>query len=83
MNQVGITIDLKARITGYENSLKQLKEDAEKIDIGSDIGKKLSRAIKYAESQLKTLSRNLTPHATSNTQIDSIIEKTNRAGEAI
>lgn len=79
----GITFDLKARVTGYESSLAQLKRAFDKIDPGSEIGKKLSKAIQEAENQLKGLNKNLTPHATNHTQIDNIIEKTNNAGEAI
>ena len=78
-----ITIDVQAKVVGYEASLKAMKDAFSKIDPGTDIGKSLEKAIKYAESQLKNLSKNLTPKASSDTQIDSIIEKTNRAGEAI
>ena len=79
----GISFDLKARVTGYESSLEQLKRAFDKIDPGSEIGKKLSKAIQDVENQLKGLNKNLTPHATNHTQIDNIVEKTNEAGEAI
>ena len=78
-----ITVDIRAKVVGYEASLKAMKDAFSKIDPGSDIGKSLEKAIKYAEGQLKNLNKNLTPKASSDTQIDSIIEKTNRAGEAI
>ena len=79
----GIVMDITARITGYEASLKVLKEAFAKIDPGSDIGKNLKKAIEQAESQLKSLSKNLTPKVSSNNQIDNLTEKTNRAGESI
>ena len=79
----GITFDLKARVTGYESSLEQLKRAFDKIDPGSEIGKKLSKAIQDAENKLKGLNKNLNPKATNDNQIDSIIEKTNTAAEAI
>lgn len=79
----GITFDIRARVTGYEDSLAQMKRAFEKIEPGSEIGKKLSKAISEAEDRLKGLNKNLTPHATSNTQLDSIIEKTNATGEAL
>lgn len=79
----GITFDLKARVTGYESSLAQLKRAFDKIDPGSEIGKKLSKAIQDAENKLKSLNKNLNPKATNDNQIDSIIEKTNTAAEAI
>ena len=78
-----ITVDIQAKVVGYEASLKAMKDAFSKIDPGSEIGKSLEKAIKYAEGQLKNLNKNLTPKASSDTQIDSIIEKTNRAGEAI
>ena len=78
-----ITVDIQAKVVGYEASLKAMKDAFSKIDPGSDIGKSLEKAIKYAEGQLKNLNKNLTPKASSDTQIDSIVEKTNRAGEAI
>ena len=78
-----ITVDIQAKVVGYEASLKAMKDAFSKIDPGSDIGKSLEKAIKYAENQLKNLGKNLTPKASSDTQIDSIVEKTNRAGEAI
>ena len=79
----GITVDISARVTGYEASLKQLQTAMAKLDPGADISKNLTRAFKDAESQVKALSKNMFPKAASDSQIDSIIEKTNRAGEAI
>ena len=78
-----VTVDIQAKVVGYEASLKAMKDAFSKIDPGTEIGKNLEKAIKYAENQLKGLNKNLTPRATSDTQIDAIIEKTNRAGEAI
>ena len=78
-----VTVDIQAKVVGYEASLKAMKDAFSRIDPGTEIGKSLEKAIKYAENQLKGLNKNLTPRATSDTQIDAIIEKTNRAGEAI
>ena len=82
-SQGSVTIDVRAQITGYEASLKQLKNEMSKIDPGSAIGKKLSKEIEAAGNQLKALSKNLSPKATSDTQIDNIIDKTNLLGESI
>lgn len=79
----GITVDISARVVGYENSIKQLQATLAKIDPGSDLGKSITRALQQAEGQVKQLGKNMFPKATSDTQIDNIIEKTNRAGEAI
>ena len=82
-SQGSVTIDVRAQITGYEASLKQLKNEMSKIDPGSAIGKKLSKEIEAAGNQLKALSKNLSPKATSDTQIDNIVDKTNLLGESI
>lgn len=84
MSQRGsMLVDVRANITGYEASLKALNTAFEKIDPGSSIGKKLARAIDYAESQVKKLSNNLTPQISSTTQLDALVTKTNAAGTAI
>ena len=82
-NKGAVTFDLEARVVGYEASLAQMKKSFEKIDIGSDIGQKLSKSIKEADAQLTVLKKNLTMRATTDTQIDAIVDKTNKAGESI
>ena len=44
----GVTLDVSARITGYEASLKEMQQMIAKIDPGSEIGKKLSKAFENA-----------------------------------
>lgn len=78
-----VTIDLKAQITGYEQSLRALQSQVEKIDIGTRLGKDISKALSDAQKQLAQLYKNPTPKASSDTQIDSILERANRVGEAI
>lgn len=78
-----ITVDISARVTGYEDSIRKLQAALSKIDPGSDMGKSITKAMEQAQTQVKALSKNMFPKASSDTQIDSIIEKTNRAGEAI
>ena len=47
------------------------------------MGQKLTRALEAAKTQVQALSKNMFPKASSDNQIDAIIEKVNRAGEAI
>ena len=82
MNQ-GIVIDIGARIVGYEDSLKKLKEALNNIDINSKIGKTISKEIEQAEQAVKNLNKNLTPKVTSNSQLDNLIEKYNSVGDLI
>ena len=45
----GITIDLTARITNLKNILAQMQREADKIDIGSALGKNLKKEIADVE----------------------------------
>ena len=78
-----VTVDIQARVTGYQASLKELETAFAKVDPGSAIGKKLSTAIESAKKQVAELSRNMFPKASSDTQIDAIAEKVNRVGAAL
>ena len=79
----GITFDINARVTGYEASLEQMKRAFSKLDPGSEIGQKLGKAIKAVDDQMKGLQKNLSPRATSHTQLDGIVEKVNKVGDSI
>lgn len=78
-----ITVDISARITGYQDSLKQLQAAFAKVDPGSAIGKKLANAIEQAKKQVTDLGKNMFPKASSDSQIDAIAEKVNRVGVAL
>ena len=78
-----ITVDIQARVTGYQKSLSDLQSQIQKLDPGASISKNVTKAFEQASNEVKGLSKNMFPKASSDTQIDSIIEKTNRAGEAI
>lgn len=78
-----ITVDVQAKVVGYEASIKALQAALAKVNPGSDIGKKISAALTQAQKQVQDLSRNMFPKASSDNQIDAIVEKVNRAGIAI
>lgn len=78
-----ITVDVQAKVVGYEASIKALQAALAKVNPGSDIGKKISAALTQAQKQVQDLSRNMFPKASSDNQIDAIVEKVNRVGEAI
>jgi len=42
-------MDIRARITGYQEAIARMKAEFAKVDPGSDIGKKLARGIESAE----------------------------------
>lgn len=79
----GIVIDVSARVTGYEQSLAQLKASFEHLNPGASISKSITRALQIAESKVKSLGSNLTPKITSNSQLDRFTEKINSTGDAI
>lgn len=78
-----ITMDIQAKIVGYQEAIAKMKAEFAKVDPGSDIGKKLAKAISSAETQLKGLEKNMFPKVSSDTQIDAVIDKVNRVGEAL
>ena len=78
-----VTIDIQARVAGYQESIKTLQAEFAKLDPGSAMGKSIARAIKQAQQQVDALNKNMLPKASNDTQIDNIMEKVNRAGDAI
>ena len=78
-----ITVDIQAKVVGYEASIKALQAALAKVDPGSDIGKKISVALSQAQKQAQELGKNMFPKASSDNQIDAIVEKVNRVGTAI
>jgi len=79
----GIVIDVSARVTGYEQSLAQLKASFDHLNPGASISKSITRALQIAESKVKSLGNNLTPKITSNSQLDRFTEKINSTSDAI
>ena len=79
----GVTVDISARITGYERSLEQLRTAIAKLDPGSTLARNLTKGLASAESQVKNLSKNLTPKITNDSQLDRLTEKINTAGDSI
>ena len=78
-----ITVDIQAKVVGYEASVKAFQAALAKVDPGSDIGKKLTSALTQAQKQIQDLAKNMFPKASSDQQIDAIVERVNRAGEAL
>lgn len=79
----GVTIDIAARISGYEQSLNQLRVAIQKLDPGSALAKSLNKGLATAESQVKSLGKNLNPKFTSDAQLDKFIDKFNGVGDVI
>ena len=79
----GITLDISARITGYQDSLNQLKSAIDKLDPGSRLARNLIDGLRIAQRQVQELSKNMTPRITSDNQLDKLTDKVNNTGEAI
>ena len=79
----GITLDVKARVSGYEQSIQQLREALNKLDPGSNIARSIQRGLEHAEAQVKVLGKNLTPQVTNDNQLDRLTGKLNATGDAI
>ena len=48
-----LTIDVRARVMGYEQSIKNMKKALENVDPGSAYGKSLSKAIDAIEKKIE------------------------------
>lgn len=79
----GVTFDISARVTGYEQSIRQLREALNKLDPGSNIALSIKRGLEHAEAQVKSLGKNLTPQVTNDNQLDRLTGKLNATGDAI
>ena len=79
----GVTIDIAARISGYEQSLAQLRAAIQKLDPGSALARSLNKGLAAAESQVKSLGKNLNPKFTNESQLDKFIEKINQVGAQV
>ena len=71
----GITIDVKAQVTGWEQSLKQFQNAFKNIDPGSSMGKKIGEMLNDLEGRIKGFSKNSEIKVFSDKQIDSTMAK--------
>lgn len=79
----GVVVDVSTRITGYEQSLAHLRNALSKLDPGSSLARSLSKGLAAAESQIKSLGKNLTPKFTNDAQLDRFVDKFNNIGNII
>lgn len=68
------SVDITARIKGYQQEIEKLKRELDKVDIGSSIGKKLTREIESAEKALNNLNKNANQRFSSESQIVRLID---------
>lgn len=79
----GVTVDISARITGYEQSLAQLRNAIARLDPGSALARSLNKGLAAAETQIRSLGKNLTPKFTNDAQLDRFVDKFNNVGNII
>ena len=77
----GITVDVSARITGYEQSLKQLRTALNQIKPGEAVGQDLNRIFSDLENKIKQLSKNPLQKFTSDSQITDFTNKVQKIDE--
>ena len=78
-----ITLDIRAKIAGYEESIKQMKRALDQVDPGSAIGKKLTKALGDVEKKFSNLSKNLLPEISNSNQLQKLMGDVNALGDAI
>ena len=79
----GITIDVQAKIVGYEAGIKQMQQALQKIDPGSELSQKITKALASAQKEVQSLGKNMFPKASTDAQVDAVVEKVNRIGSAL
>lgn len=75
MGQASITVDILAKIKGWQEELAKLKAAAAKVDLGSSFGKDLTRVMKSLETQIDSMGKNMSQRLTSDSGIDSFVTK--------
>lgn len=82
-NRGSIVIDVQAQITGYNESIERMKKALDEIDLGSSIGKKLSKGIAAAEKELFNLGKEGMKRISSQGELDRLNDKLLRVGNLI
>lgn len=73
------TIDISARITGYQSSLNQLKQAIDQLDPGSSIRKSLQTAFKNAEGYINKLAKTPVVNVGSDKQLQNLVNTLQQA----
>lgn len=69
-NSSGITVSIQAKVEGWQSELKRIQAEAEKINLGTSLGKDLTRYLSTLEKQINSMGKNLTQNFTSDASID-------------
>lgn len=70
MTTQGVTIQIQAKIEGWQAELKRIQDEAKKINLGSSLGRDLERYLTTLEKQVNTMGKSLTQNFTSDAAID-------------
>ena len=70
--QHGITVDVEARIVGYEGQIQEIRAALKQIGEDSDIGKGLVKSLMTAEKAVNQFGSNLNKRVTSNQGLEKI-----------
>jgi hypothetical protein len=60
MGQASISVDIQAKIKGWQEEFAKLKSAASKVDLGSSFGKSLATALNSLEKQINHMAQNMT-----------------------
>lgn len=66
------TLDISARITGYQASLQQMRKAIDQIDPGSVMGKSLQKMFKQAQDYINQLAKKPIVNVSSDSQISKL-----------
>lgn len=72
MQSAGFTVDITAKIKGYQEEIEKIKKELSQVGENSDIGKGLVKTLQYVERQVATLSKSLTRRITSESSLNKL-----------
>lgn len=79
----GVQVNLSAKITGYQNSLQQLRQALDRLNPGASIKKSLEDAFKVAEDYVNRLTKKPLVNITSESQLKNLEANLETAFELI
>lgn len=78
-----LSVDISAKITGYQDSLAKMKQAMQQLDPGAKISKSIQAAYKNAEDYVKKIAKNPIVTVKNNQQLQNVNSSLERATELI
>jgi len=80
-NQASVTVDIQAKIVGYQQEIETIKAALKNMRVDTSIGKDLSKSLQMVEKEVDNLSKHMNQRLSSDTQITNFTDKLNQVEE--